>query len=92
MIFVGYRYPEHPTVFRSMQTPTFATHGDQYQAVVGPFLSQRGADFMVRYGQGNPHCRTVDEAELLARMDANGTRQKPSYMDWKQSFFREVTR
>lgn len=34
-----------------------------YKVVVGPFKTQRGAEFMAN----NPQCRTVTEAERLAR-------------------------
>ena len=54
-------------VFRNADTPTTASHGDKYFAVIGPFRTRRGADFMARHGQGNPHCRCVSEAERLAK-------------------------
>ncbi len=53
-------------VFRSPTVPTAETHGDIYNAVIGPFRTKYGASFMAKYGQGNPHCRTVGEAEKLA--------------------------
>lgn len=53
-------------VFRSVEVPTTESHGNLYGAVIGPFRTRRGADFMARHGAGNPHCRCVWEAEKLA--------------------------
>lgn len=53
--------------FRAERNPTFDTHGDEYAAVIGPFISGRGAKFMARYGRGNPHLLTVDDAERIAK-------------------------
>jgi hypothetical protein len=47
--------------------PTSRSHGETYAAVIGPFRTRAGADFMARHGKGNPHCRNVAEAERLAR-------------------------
>lgn len=57
-------------VFKAAMIPTFATHGDIYAAVIGPFRTKRGATFMAQYGHANPHCRTVAEAERLALREA----------------------
>ena len=54
-------------VFRADFTPTFDTHGKLYAAVIGPFRTLRGADFMAEKGQGNPHAQTVADAERIAR-------------------------
>jgi hypothetical protein len=54
-------------VFRSAATPTEASHGPEYICVIGPFLTRRGAEFMARFGAGNPHCQDVRAAEKLAR-------------------------
>lgn len=54
-------------VFRSADTPTDETYGDQYKAVIGPFQTIGGARFMAINGAGNPHCRNVADAEKLAR-------------------------
>ena len=53
-------------MFRANSTPTFATHGEAYVYVIGPFRTRRGADLMAKHGRNNPHCRCVDEAERLA--------------------------
>ena len=54
-------------VFTADQTPTNDTHGALYGAVIGPFRTKRGAQFMSDYGRGNPHCLTVSDAESLAK-------------------------
>lgn len=54
-------------VFRSVLTPTFHSHGEKYNAVIGPFQTKRGAEFMAKYGQGNPHVQCVADAERIAR-------------------------
>ena len=60
--------PQHRMVFSSQITPTEASHGDKYNAVIGPFATKRGAIFMQEHGAGNPHCRNVAEAEKLGRI------------------------
>jgi hypothetical protein len=70
-IYLGYLAYHTPEIFRSETTPTFATHGDRFAAVVGPFRTKRGAAFMRDYGSGNPHCRCVSEAEKLGKLYAN---------------------
>lgn len=50
-------------VFRSSETPTQASHGTRYGAVIGPFRTMRAAVFMQRYGHLNPHLQTVAQAE-----------------------------
>jgi hypothetical protein len=52
-------------IFRAPTLPTFASHGHAYFAVIGPFKTLRGAEFMRNYGCGNPHLRTVADAERL---------------------------
>ena len=47
--------------------PIKNNHGDQYVAIIGPFATKRGAIFMRDYGEGNPHCQTVSDAERLAK-------------------------
>jgi hypothetical protein len=54
-------------VFRCPNTPTSNSHGHLYGAVIGPFRTLRGANFMAKYGANNPHCRNVFEAEKLAK-------------------------
>jgi hypothetical protein len=52
--------------FQATATPT-AEAFPQYGAVVGPFRTKRGADYLARYGFLNPHVRCVADAERLAR-------------------------
>ncbi len=53
-------------VFRSEQRPTQQSHGHLYMAVIGPFRTKRGAEFMARCGGNNPHVRCVADAERIA--------------------------
>lgn len=54
-------------VFKADAEPTEKTHGNRYAAVIGPFRTKRGAEFMAKYGKGNPHCQCVADAERLAK-------------------------
>ena len=54
-------------VFPCDYTPSRGLHGTQYGAVIGPFKTKRGAEFMAEHGHNNPHCRTVADAERLAK-------------------------
>lgn len=58
-------------VFRSSVTPTEETHGDTFNAVMGPFRTLRAARFTVKHGKGNPHIQTVSDAERIAKKYAN---------------------
>ncbi len=55
-------------IFRSSNTPTSAEF-PQFAAVIGPFRTVRGANFMLKHGYGNPHCQTVSDAERLAKLN-----------------------
>lgn len=65
MIFVGCGINNHREVFRFDAMPTEKTHGHLFNAVVGPFLTVRGAKCMVHYADSNPHVRNVAEAERV---------------------------
>ena len=54
-------------IFWSGTSPLASTHGDRYIYVIGPFRTKAGAEFMRDYGDRNPHCRCVSDAERLAR-------------------------
>lgn len=54
-------------IFACECVPTFASHGQRYAAVIGPFRTKRAAIFMSRTAP-NPHCRTVSEAERLVKL------------------------
>ena len=54
-------------VFLCPHVPTQGSHGVLYSAVIGPFRTKRGAEFMAKHGHGNPHLQTVADAERLAR-------------------------
>lgn len=59
-------------VFRFCSAPTEATHGEKFDAVVGPFRTKRAAYFMAWFGKNNPHCRSVADAERLAKTNIVG--------------------
>jgi hypothetical protein len=68
-IYLGKRKQGDLILFRSPQTPTWESPGQRFTAVIGPFRSKVGAGFFARYGRNNPHIRTTDDAERLARAD-----------------------
>lgn len=53
-------------VFRAASEPTWSSHGRRFNAAVGPFRTLGGAKVMAAYGNANPNCRCVGEAERLA--------------------------
>lgn len=57
------------TLFRSEATPTETTH-PQFNAVIGPFKTRRGAEFMRDHSANNPHVQTVRDAERIAKQIA----------------------
>jgi hypothetical protein len=71
-VYVGLRADgKGREVFRSATTPVAEPHPDThlgpiYSAVIGPFRTRRGAEFMAKFGANNPHCQTVADAERLA--------------------------
>jgi hypothetical protein len=67
--YLGKRGQDDLVLFRSPTTPTKESHGHLYTAVIGPFKSKVGASYYARYGRNNPHIRSVDDAERLARAD-----------------------
>jgi hypothetical protein len=52
--------------FSSEEYPTEDSFGELYKAVIGPFKTRRGAEFMAAHGQGNPHLRSADDADRIA--------------------------
>jgi hypothetical protein len=75
-IYVGHK-AVRAEVFRSDTTPTHQSHGHVYGACTGPFVTLRGAKAMVHYGAGNPHLRTVRDAERIGRKYAKDLDGKP---------------
>ena len=53
-------------VFKANRTPTAATHGHLFNAVIGPFRTVRGANFMATCAN-NPHVQCVNDAERIAK-------------------------
>jgi hypothetical protein len=82
-IYVGYcRTSLNMEKFSSAFQPTEKEYGEKYFAVIGPFITKRGADFMVKYGRNNPHIQIVSDAERLAKNEAiNLERYKVVYTD-----------
>ena len=68
--YVGRSANRPYTAFRSATVPTWESHGDRYAAVIGPFRTMRAALWAERYGRGNPHFRTVADAEAYAKKEA----------------------
>jgi len=67
--YLGRRAQGDLILFHAAHTPTKETHGLRFTAVIGPFRSKVGASYFARYGQGNPHIYTAEDAERLARAD-----------------------
>ena len=65
--YLGRRAQGDLILFHAAQIPTKETHGLRFTAVIGPFKSRVGASYYARYGKDNPHIRTADDAERLAR-------------------------
>ena len=65
-IYVGHTVGNLYGVFESETEPTAETHG-RFLAVIGPFRTMRGAQFMAKHGWNNPHLQTVADAERLAK-------------------------
>ncbi len=65
-IYVGMKVGNW-AVFRSAAVPTEESHGEVFNAVMGPFRTLRAARFTVKHGKGNPHIQTVADAERIAR-------------------------
>jgi hypothetical protein len=51
-------------VFTSVEKPTQEKF--PYNAVIGPFRTRRGAEFMAQHGRNNPHLQTVEDAERIS--------------------------
>lgn len=64
-LYVGIKPDGTRQTFRSATTPTAESH-PCYTAVIGPFRSKAGAEYMRDYGANNPLCRSVPDAERLA--------------------------
>jgi hypothetical protein len=88
--YLGLRAGAPRTIFQAERDPTHDTHGTVYDAVIGPFVTKRGAIFMRDYGAGNPHCRCVAEAERLARRHAGEPSTPPVLVDRETAYGRTV--
>lgn len=65
--YVGCNGAERAT-FKATSTPTRESHGGTYAAVIGPFVTRRGAEYMARHGGDNPLLQHVNDAERYASM------------------------
>ncbi len=65
--YVGHKTNGSLTAFRFDGTPTRATHGARFAAVIGPFRTARAARWAEKYGRLNPHFRCVADAERHSR-------------------------
>jgi hypothetical protein len=83
MIFVGCTEDERQ-VFEADETPTLETY-PKFNAVIGPFETWRGAEFMAFHGKGNPHCSCVADAEQLAITTARITDEEAQRLYSDQS-------
>lgn len=83
--FIGYKETGERMMFLTALQPTRELY-PQFAGVVGPFRTKRGCQFMMDHGQGNPHCRTVAEAEALAIQEAKKEAEKPA----NAPFFRDL--
>lgn len=54
-------------VFKSDVLPTQASHGQRYNAVIGPFRTKRAAILTAVTGGQNPHLRSVSDAERISK-------------------------
>jgi hypothetical protein len=65
--YLGKRPQGDWVLFASLANPTKETHGQIYTCAQGPFRTRLAARWFNRYGWGNPHVRTVVDAEHIAR-------------------------
>lgn len=65
--FVGIRPSGIRAVFYMAVVEPTREMCPKYSAVIGPFRTKRGAEFMRDHGAGNPHCQTVRDAERIAK-------------------------
>jgi hypothetical protein len=70
MIFLGYKNCK-PERFNSDTTPTFQSHGERFDYVIGPFRTVRGLKAMAQWGNNNPHIRCVADAERIGKLYAH---------------------
>lgn len=70
MIFLGYKNGK-PERVDSPTIPTFQSHGNQFDCMVGPFRTVRGLKAMIKWGRNNPHMQTVADAERIGKKYAH---------------------
>ena len=80
--YIGIRHDNTREMFRASAGPTEELYGTLYAAVIGPFRTVRGAEYMLAYGKQNPHCRCVSEAERLAELHKGQSELCASRIAW----------
>jgi hypothetical protein len=65
-LFVGLKAGTPRQVFRAVRPPKESELGNQFDAVMGPFVTRRGAFFYAQHGEGNPHVQHVSDAERIS--------------------------
>ena len=73
--YVGYERTESDGYnlipFDSISEPTQEVFGNRFFAVIGNFKTRRGQKFFTKYGKGNPHLQTVNDAEFYAKKEVS---------------------
>lgn len=72
--FVGIRPGGTRSVFFMAVVEPTREQCPQYIAVIGPFRTKRGAQFMAEQGANNPHVQNVADAERIAKQIADANR------------------
>jgi len=69
--------PREEVFFDCSENVTEEKYGKKYAWVTGPFLTKKGAEFMRDYGQNNPHCCSVEDAECLVHQQTKPVELSP---------------
>ena len=65
-LFVGLRAGTQRQVFRAARPLKESELRNRFDAVIGPFVTRRGAFFCAQHGEGNPHVQHVSDAERIS--------------------------
>ena len=66
--FIGVTRTGRFVAFTTIEEPTESNFCNSYIALIGPFSTRKAADWAEKYGRGNPHFQTVNDAEKLCRL------------------------
>jgi hypothetical protein len=61
------KYTRRYEVVKSNEVPSNQI-GYKFSQIVGPFRTKRGASYFAKYGYCNSHCKTIADAEKLAKL------------------------